>query len=251
MKSALAIGIGFSLLAAMLGCDGAQNGTARSSTTPEAAVPSTAQPKAEAWPRTYDEAVARLLKELSDEDKTLLRAIPKDHLIMFHMGWGMGIRNSFGMWAGNKELVVSCAIHEHPDQRDDLLAGKVFVHPDDASMTIICGIWEALQKSEAQPPEGAAAGPSKLVIRIHRLDGEAYHVRFELAGETFETPEALAARLKGHRDLDKTPVEVVADHEATWETDTTALREFIKAGARNVKLTQAPWKNPPSQPDVP
>jgi uncharacterized protein DUF6794 len=51
------------------------------------------------WPTTVDEAVDRLVHELSDKDKETVRTTPKDELIKFHFGWGMGIRNAFGLWA--------------------------------------------------------------------------------------------------------------------------------------------------------
>jgi len=56
---------------------------------------------------------------------------PEEQLIRFHHGWGTGIRNEFGLWKGNKELLADC----HAE------------HPDDASMVIIQAVWERLQKA--------------------------------------------------------------------------------------------------------
>ena len=61
------------------------------------------------WPQTVDEAVDRLLVGLSDKDKETVRSTPKDELYKFHFGWGMGIRNGFGLWQGNAALMKSCA----------------------------------------------------------------------------------------------------------------------------------------------
>lgn len=63
-----------------------------------------------------------------------VRSMPKDDLIEFHFGWGMGIRNAFGLWGGNEALLQSCA-----EAR-----GYPFIHPDDASMVIIEAVWERL-----------------------------------------------------------------------------------------------------------
>lgn len=86
------------------------------------------------WPTSVDEAVDRLLRETSEQDKATLRGMAKDGLIMLHLGWGMGIRNTFGLWGGNEALMESCA----------KVSGLAFMHPDDASMVIIEAVWERL-----------------------------------------------------------------------------------------------------------
>ncbi|MHC4418834.1 MAG: DUF6794 domain-containing protein [Planctomycetota bacterium] len=102
-------------------------------------VESDAEGLGEGLPRTYEEAVAELLAVMSAEDKRSVQSTPKDDLIEFHFGWGMGIRNDFGLWGGsNKQLLESCAKR----------SGVEHIHPDDASMLIIEGVWEALQSEE-------------------------------------------------------------------------------------------------------
>lgn len=91
--------------------------------------------KSRDWPQTVDEAVERILQGMSDADKQLLRSTPKDDLIQFHFGWGMGIRNNFGLWGGNASLMRSCAA----------ASGQAFMHPDDASMVIIEAVWRWLR----------------------------------------------------------------------------------------------------------
>ncbi len=46
----------------------------------------------------------------------------------------MGIRNAYGLWAGNKALLESC--------------GSANIHPDECSMTIIEAVWDRLQEME-------------------------------------------------------------------------------------------------------
>ncbi len=87
------------------------------------------------WPTTVDAAVADVLSTLSAEDKAEVRGTKKEDLIMFHHGWGTGIRNDYGLWRGNTKLIESAC-------------GKG-CHPDDASMVIIEAVWSALQHEGA------------------------------------------------------------------------------------------------------
>ena len=92
-----------------------------------------AQGKVENWPKTLDAAVIEIVSLLSDEGKKTVRETRKRDLIRFHHGWGTGIRNEFGLWRGNRELLESAC------------GGKP-CHPDNASMIIIESVWKALQK---------------------------------------------------------------------------------------------------------
>ncbi|MBY0461171.1 MAG: hypothetical protein K2V38_27935 [Gemmataceae bacterium] len=82
-------------------------------------------------PKTLDEAVVHLLSVLSDESKARVRGTLERDLILFHHGWGTGIRNDLGLWGRNPELLASCGSP----------------HPDDASMVIIRAVWRALQNA--------------------------------------------------------------------------------------------------------
>src|ERR1035441_4845342 len=83
-----------------------------------------------AWPKTVDEAVANLLAGMDDAEKTRVRDTKKEDLILFHHGWGTAIRNDFGLWRGNTNLMVDC----HTEV------------PDHASKVIIEAVWQKLQK---------------------------------------------------------------------------------------------------------
>ena len=91
----------------------------------------------EDFPKTLDEAVNRTINGLSDEKKLYIRSVPKSYLIMFHRGWGRGIRNAYGLWQNNYQLLESCAKK----------AGKESIHPDFASSIIIKNVWEKLNSS--------------------------------------------------------------------------------------------------------
>lgn len=82
-------------------------------------------------PATLEAAVEEIVSRLSKEDKITVKEEKFCNLIMYHHGWGTGIRNSFGLWRGNTELLKSAC-------------GSEDCHPDDASMEIIYGVWNKL-----------------------------------------------------------------------------------------------------------
>ncbi len=84
----------------------------------------------ETWPRTVEQAVAVLLPGLDEAAREKIRGTPRGDLIIFHHGWGTGIRNELGLWRGNDDLLRACGEK----------------HPDGASMVIIEAVWDALQK---------------------------------------------------------------------------------------------------------
>jgi hypothetical protein len=91
-------------------------------------------PDTERWPTTVESAVEQLLAMLSEESKTTVREMPEEELIFCHHGLGMGIRNEFGLWKGNKKLLEA--------------ACPGGGHPDDASMVIIRALWVWLRSKQ-------------------------------------------------------------------------------------------------------
>jgi len=67
------------------------------------------------WPKNVDDAINRVISELSDKDKNIIKNSSFDDLIHFHFSLGMWIRNSFGLWKGNRELARSLA-EKFPDR---------------------------------------------------------------------------------------------------------------------------------------
>jgi hypothetical protein len=82
-------------------------------------------------PTSLEGAVEEIFSGLSEEDKVTVKETKFCNLIMYHHGWGTGIRNSLGLWQGNTELLKSAC-------------GSEQCHPDDASMEIIYGVWNKL-----------------------------------------------------------------------------------------------------------
>ncbi|MFO0941417.1 MAG: DUF6794 domain-containing protein [Pirellulales bacterium] len=67
------------------------------------------------WPRTVDQAVDRLMRDLSEDDKRRIAAEAPD------VDWyslGQSIRNGFGLWQGNEELLSSCGTNDDPYAAD-------------------------------------------------------------------------------------------------------------------------------------
>jgi hypothetical protein len=92
------------------------------------------------WPTTVDAVVVDILAGMSEQGKETLRHTKREDLIRFHHGWGTGIRNHYGLWRGNKELLHSAC-------------GKEPCRPDTASMIIIERVWEAVQDANDKQAE--------------------------------------------------------------------------------------------------
>ena len=88
------------------------------------------------FPKTVEQAVSHLMTELSINDKRKIANTSKDNLYSLHFSLGMDIRNDFGLWSGNEELLESC--WKISVQKD--------LDIDDASSIIINALWERLQK---------------------------------------------------------------------------------------------------------
>jgi len=92
--------------------------------------------KLKVLPKTLDEAVTLILSDMSSENLNILKETERDDLIKYHHGWGTGIRNSFGLWGANDELIKSIC--------------NTPCHPDDASMKIIEAVWDELHNKPLQ-----------------------------------------------------------------------------------------------------
>jgi hypothetical protein len=105
-------------------------------------------------PKSVEEAVGVLKKILSQEDQAEIASMCEDDLIEMHFGLGMWIRNAFGLWGGNKELLASCG---DPD-----------MHPDYASSVILQALWESLRRERPDYADLVAL-EQRLQIKIPRF----------------------------------------------------------------------------------
>ncbi|MFZ4589387.1 MAG: DUF6794 domain-containing protein [Ignavibacteria bacterium] len=85
------------------------------------------------YPKTIEEAVDILSHIMLDEDKDLIKNMSEDDLIDLQFGLGMAIRNNFGLWAENYELIADCKAKD----------------ADGASSVIIKAFWKTLTNQDS------------------------------------------------------------------------------------------------------
>ena len=88
-------------------------------------------------PKTVDEAVERLIANTSLKFRANLSKMDEVELISLHFSLGAFIRNQFGLWSGNEDLLNDCR----------KVSGITFMNPDDAAAFIIGKLWERLSKT--------------------------------------------------------------------------------------------------------
>jgi hypothetical protein len=88
-------------------------------------------------PKTVDDAVKRLIANMPLKFKVDLSKMDEGELINLHFTFGAFIRNQFGLWSGNEDLLN--------DSRQ--MSGITFMHPDDVAAFIIGELWKRLSKT--------------------------------------------------------------------------------------------------------
>jgi hypothetical protein len=84
-------------------------------------------------PKSIEEAVQLLLTELHEKDQQVIKIMAEDQLSSLHFSLGNYIRDRFGLWGSNVELLKACS----PD--------GVLRDADGASMVIMKALWWKLQ----------------------------------------------------------------------------------------------------------
>jgi hypothetical protein len=82
-------------------------------------------PTAENYPTTIDAAVRVIIGLVPAEELVKITQMSEDDLINLHFGLGQWIRNNFGLWRGNQDLMQATGA----------------LDPDDASGEIIKALW--------------------------------------------------------------------------------------------------------------
>lgn len=88
-------------------------------------------------PKTVDEAVKRLISEMTLKDKTIIANMAENELSLLHANLGEYIRNEFDLWSGNQDLMASCRF----------FARKEEIHEHEASSIIIRELWKRLMET--------------------------------------------------------------------------------------------------------
>jgi len=91
-------------------------------------------------PKTLEEAVKWIVYELNDKDKKTLASCLTDREMIgkTHHGLGTSIRNSFGLWGANEELVADLLKHSGEE--------KFQCVGDDACAVLLSKLWETLRE---------------------------------------------------------------------------------------------------------
>jgi hypothetical protein len=95
-----------------------------------------------AWPKTIDDAVAKLIEGLPLRDKMRIAKLREMELTSLAFSVGLVIKNEFGLWEGNQELMESC----------QLLSGIENLHADDATAIITKELWKKLRETHSLRP---------------------------------------------------------------------------------------------------
>ena len=97
----------------------------------------------EAPPTTLDEAVSRLVSELTPDMRAAMIAMPREDLISHHFGLGMAIRNGYGLHDPESPLMADAV---------ERLGLGYLRDPDVVSGEIIERGWLVLHSSEPGTP---------------------------------------------------------------------------------------------------
>jgi hypothetical protein len=88
-------------------------------------------------PQTLDDAVNRLIAELPFKERTKIGNMVKEDLLSLYSTFMTHIRDDFGLWDDNRELLASCRT----------VAGDPQLHEDEAGPLIVSELWKKLQKT--------------------------------------------------------------------------------------------------------
>jgi hypothetical protein len=88
-------------------------------------------------PQTVDQAVEKIISELSLRDKASIAKIKEEELESLQSTLGHYIRNAFRLWSGNLSLKESCRSVSGENELDE----------DDASAVIIRAVWNQLRET--------------------------------------------------------------------------------------------------------
>ena len=88
-------------------------------------------------PKTVDDAVKRLIANMPLKFKVDLSKMDEGELVNLHFTFGVFIRNQFGLWNENTDLLNDCR----------KLSGIDFMNADDAAAFIMEELWKRLRKT--------------------------------------------------------------------------------------------------------
>lgn len=79
------------------------------------------------WPTSVEQAVKLLASEMTEKDKIAFSLLRHRDMSSYHFGFGTYIRNRFGLWRGNDELLKSTGC-KHPDDASSVILMELNSH---------------------------------------------------------------------------------------------------------------------------
>lgn len=89
------------------------------------------------YPKTVDEAVARLKGELSLKDRVYIAHLTQENLYLLHISLKAHVGQELGLLAGNKDLLESCRIVNHSRE----------LSPEECLAVILKALWKELRET--------------------------------------------------------------------------------------------------------
>ncbi|KPK25013.1 MAG: hypothetical protein AMJ70_00210 [Dehalococcoidia bacterium SG8_51_3] len=89
------------------------------------------------YPRTVDQAVERLISDLSLKDRVYVANLAREDLYLIHISLRSHIGQELGLWSGNKDLIESCRV----------MSGSPELRADQCPAVILEALWKKLRET--------------------------------------------------------------------------------------------------------
>ncbi|MGD8227816.1 MAG: hypothetical protein PVI20_08560 [Desulfobacteraceae bacterium] len=87
------------------------------------------------YPKTVDQAVERLISDLTLKDRVYIANLAREDLYLIHISLRSHIGQELGLWSGNKDLIESCRV----------MSGSRELGADQCPTVILEALWRKLR----------------------------------------------------------------------------------------------------------
>ncbi len=101
------------------------------------------------YPKTVNQAVERLISDLSLKDRVYIANLTQEDLYLIHISLRSHIGQELGLWSGNKDLIESCRT----------MSGSTELRADQCPAVILEALWRRLQDTHMLRPVEKGGGP--------------------------------------------------------------------------------------------
>jgi len=91
------------------------------------------------YPKTVDQAVERLISDLSLNDRVYIANLGREDLYLIQLSLRSHLGQELGLWSGNKDLIESCRI----------MSGSSGLRADYCPEIILEALWRKLRETHA------------------------------------------------------------------------------------------------------